>query len=305
MKRFQIIVLLGLFSLAVAQKPIVYRDNAKSPKVTIQGNKGFLIPGIGAKEPGSFELTGSVQIKRVINGEETTMLAEKASGVFYKANGNTEIDKVRMTGGMQFTQGSKKGTTIVDGDSAEYDLKDGAKEINITGQVKISFNGDTENVTMGKDGRKTISKVHSTMTSVSKSATITFKTKLDDKKKEYSEIQSAIMRGPIQFSGVQLVREATGDKTQKVTVKADQMRYTINGASKHPEVTLEGNLAFNAADEKDDGSVIEGGNSLVLELNEKNQILKMKFVAEEGKQIKSTFIKGETKVPAKGKKGGA
>ena len=305
MKRFQLLVFLGLFSLAAAQKPIVFRDSAKNPKVTIQGNKGFLIPGLGPKEPGSFELSGSVQIKRVIEKEETTMTSDKASGIFFKLNGNAEVDKVRMTGGVQFTQAGKKGTTVVDGASAEYDLKEGLKEVNVSGQVKISFAGESEKESVGKDGKKTVSKVHSTMSSTSKSATITFKSKLDENKKEYFEVQSAVMRGPIQFEGLQLVKDADIEKLQKVSAKADQMRYTVFGASKHPEVTLEGNLEFHVANGTGDGSTVEGGNSLVLELNEKGEIVKMKFVAEEGKQIKSTFLKGESKKPAKGKKGGA
>ena len=304
MKRFQLLIFLGLFSLAAAQKPIVYRDSTKNPKVVIQGNKGFLIPGIGPKEPGSFELSGSVQIKRLSEGGETLMTCDKATGTFYKLNGNTEVDKVRMTGGIRFSQGGKKETTVVDGDSAEYDLKEGFKEVNVTGQVKVSFEGESEKAVIGKNGKKGVVNTNSTMSTTSRSAMIAFKSKSDENKKEYSEVQSAIMRGPIQFNGLQLMRDANGEKLQKVSAKADQMRYTVYGASKHPEVTLEGNLEFHVADGTGDGSTVEGGNTLVLELNSKNEIVKMKFVAEEGKQIKSSFVKGESKAPKKGKKGG-
>ncbi len=309
MKRLQLIVLLSLFSLAVAQKPIIFRDNAKNPKVTIQGNQGFLIPGNGPTAPGSFELTGNVQIQRAIEGAETIMTCGKATGIFFKKNAVTEVDKVRMTEGIHFTQKGKASSVDATGSSADYDIKDSLKEITINGDVKVSFEGTSDGTTTKKDGSKTPNKTNSTMTTTSKSATITFKTVIDDKKKETSEIQTAIVHGPIHMTGVQLIRDADGEKLQKVTARADQMRYTISGDSKNPEVTLEGNLELQNVDATGEVATVEGGDRLVLELNKKNEIIKLKFIAPQGKQVKSTVYRGDTpkKVDEKSKKknGGA
>jgi hypothetical protein len=309
MKRLQLIVSLSLFSIAVAQKPIIFRDNAKNPKVTIQGNQGFLIPGNGPNAPGSFELTGNVQIQRAIKDAETLMTCGKASGIFFKKDGTTEVDKVRMTDGIHFTQKGKTSSVDGTGSSADYDIKDTLKEVTISGDVKVSFEGTAEGSTTKKDGTKTPNKTNSTMTTTSKSATITFKTVLDDKKNETSEIQTAVVRGPIHMTGVQLVRDADGEKLQKVTAKADQLRYTIRGDSKNPEVTLEGNLEFQSVDATGEGATVDGGDRLVLELNKKNEIIKLKFIAPEGKQVKSTVFRGDApkKVDEKSKKknGGA
>ena len=90
MKRFYVLVTLGLFSLAAAQKLIVYRDNLKNPHVIIQWTQGFLAPGE------NFELNGNVQFKRIeTDGKaETVMSCSKASGNLVKLKNKTEFDKV-------------------------------------------------------------------------------------------------------------------------------------------------------------------------------------------------------------------
>lgn len=296
MKRFQLVVFLGLFCLASAQKPISYRDNAKNPSVSIQGNEGYLIPGE------SFELNGNVQLRR-INADsdakvETLLTCAKATGLIVKLNKKTEFDQVRMTGGIEFTQKGKKGVTTATGTSGEYDLKEGgAREVTINGDVKIGFAGQEKN-----DATKTTkaSIVDSTMSTTSRSATITFKTKLDENKKQVSEIQSATVRGPIQFNGTKLSKDADGEKRIKVSAKADQMRYTISGENGSPEVRLEGNLEFRELG-GDDGAVVEGASLLILQLNDKNEIIKLKFKSGAGQQVTTTLLK----MDSKGKKGGA
>jgi hypothetical protein len=303
MKRFQLIVLLGLFSLSIArdplgQKPILFRDSAKSPHITIQGNKGALIPGE------SFELSGNVQIKRLEEGGtgkvETTMTCAKATGKFRKrANSSekTEVESADLEGGVQFAQSGSKGTTLASGDNATYKLNDNLREINLNGDVKVSFAGEEV-----KAGTKTAgaSKTNSTMSTSSKSATLIFKTKKDSKNRDVSEIQSALVRGPIEFSGVQIVKDTEGQKLQKVFAKADQMTYTVAGESNSPEVRLSGNLEFRQLDGGDDGAVVEGATLLILQLNEKNEIVKLKFSADAGKQVKTTVTKNN-----KSKSGGA
>lgn len=299
MKRFLPIVFLGLFSLAVAQKPIVYKDNAKEPRLIIQGNQGFFVPGE------SFELNGNVQIKRISgSGDsslETLMTCSKASGTLVKINGKMEVDNVRMTGGIKFSQTSVNNSTVATGDSAEYDLKDGLREINVKGGVEISFGGKGTTEKPKKDGKKELIQINSVMSTTSQSATLTFKIKIDDKKREVADLQSAIVRGPIQFNGTQLTKDASGERQQKVFAKADKMTYTISGESGKPEVRLEGNLEFRELDSADGGAVVEGATLLILQLNDKKEIIKIRFRSDEGKQVKTTI----TKADSNGKKGGA
>jgi hypothetical protein len=290
MKRFQLVVFIGLFSLALAQKQITFRDSVKNPHIIVQGNQGFLVPNEG------FELAGNVQIKRIEDGGtgkvETLMTCAKATGTFNKKTGKTEVDNLKMTGGIQFTQTGKKGSTSATGDSAEYDLKDGLRIININGDVKVSFEGDSEK----KTDKKTVEKIHSTMSTSSQAATLTFRSKKDANGKEISEVQSAIIRGPIQFNGTQLA----GEKLQRVSAKADKMTYTILGESKAPEVRLEGNLEFRELD-GEDGAVIEGATLLILQLNDKNEIVKLQFRSDKINPVRTTI----TKVDAGKRKGGA
>ncbi len=299
MKRFQLVVFLGLFSLALAQKPIVYKDNAKKPTMIIQGNQGFFAPGE------NFELSGNVQIRRISStgdsSVETLMTCAKASGNLVRVNDKMEVDSVRMTGGIQFVQKSENRSTTASGDSAEYDLKDGLKEVNVKGGVEISFDSQSTRETTKQDGKKESARISSIMSTISRSATLTFKSKLDDKKKEITELQSAVIRGPIQFNGTQLVKDAAGEKQQKVFAKADKMTYSISGESGKREVKLEGNLEFRQNDGVGEGSIVEGANTVVLQLNEKNEILKLRFKSESPNQVATTI----TKVNSKGKKGGA
>ncbi len=298
MKRFQLVVFLGLFSLALAQKPIVYKDNAKKPTMIIQGNQGFFAPGE------NFELSGNVQIRRISSSGdstvETLMTCAKASGNLVRVNNKMEVDSVRMTGGIQFVQKGENRSTTASGDSAEYDLKDGLREVNVNGGVEISFDSQSTREAI-KDGKKESAKISSIMSTTSRSATLTFKSKLDDKKKEITELQSAVIRGPIQFNGTQVVKDAAGEKQQKVFAKADKMTYLISGESGKREVKLEGNLEFRQNDGVGEGSVVEGANTVVLQLNEKNEILKLRFKSESPNQVVTTI----TKNISKGKKGGA
>ena len=289
MKRFQIIVLLGLFSLALAQNPIVFKDRAKNPHIVIQGNDGNL-----DYVEGLFELTGNVQIKRIDDKSnvETMMTCAKATGKILKIGTKSEIDKVRMHGGLHLTQSGKNFSTVTSGDTGEYDLKGDQREININGSVKISFEGDSAQ----KSG-----KTHSNMNATARSATIDFLTKQDTNKKDITEVQTAVIRGPIEFGGVQLVKDDTGEHTKRVIAKADEMRYTISGDEMKPEIRLIGNIEFHEVDAGDNGAVVEGGKLLVLVLNEKNEIIKLKFSAAPGEQVKSTYIKT---TPVKAKKGG-
>ncbi len=298
MKRFQLVVFLGLFSLALAQKPIVYKDNAKKPTMIIQGNQGFFAPGE------NFELSGNVQIRRISSrGDstvETLMTCAKASGNLVRVNNKMEVDSVRMTGGIQFIQKGENRSTTASGDSAEYDLKDGLREVNVNGGVEISFDSQSTREVI-KDGKKESAKISSIMSTTSRSATLTFKSKLDDKKKEITELQSAVIRGPIQFNGTQLIKDAAGEKQQKVFAKADKMTYLISGESGKREVKLEGNLEFRQNDGVGEGSIVEGANTVVLQLNEKNEILKLRFKSESPNQVVTTITKNNSK----GKKGGA
>jgi hypothetical protein len=298
MKRFQLLVFLGLFSLAAAQKPIVYKDNAKKPTMIIQGNQGFFAPGE------NFELSGNVQIRRLSSSGdssvETLMTCAKASGNLVRVNNKVEVDSVRMTGGIQFVQKGENRSTTASGDSAEYDLKDGLREVNVKGGVEISFDSQSTREAI-KDGKKESVKTSSTMNATSRSATLTFKTKIDEKKKETTELQSAEVRGPIQFNGTQLVKDATGEKQQKVFAKADKMTYSIRGESGNREVKLEGNLEFRQNNGVDEGSIVEGANTVVLQLNEKYEILKLRFKSEGSNKVETTI----TKIGSKGKKGGA
>ena len=298
MKRFQLVVFLGLFSLALAQKPIVYKDNANKPTMIIQGNQGFFAPGE------NFELSGNVQIRRISSSGdstvETLMTCAKASGNLVRVNNKMEVDSVRMTGGIQFVQKGENRSTTASGDSAEYDLKDGLREVNVNGGVEISFDSQSTREAI-KDGKKESAKISSIMSTTSRSATLTFKSKLDDKKKEITELQSAVIRGPIQFNGTQLVKDAAGEKQQKVFAKADKMTYLISGESGKREVKLEGNLEFRQNDGVGEGSIVEGANTVVLQLNEKNEILKLRFKSESPNQVVTTITKNNSK----GKKGGA
>ncbi len=298
MKRFQLVVFLGLFSLALAQKPIVYKDNAKKPTMIIQGNQGFFAPGE------NFELSGNVQIRRISSSGdstvETLMTCAKASGNLVRVNNKMEVDSVRMTGGIQFVQKGENRSTTASGDSAEYDLKDGLREVNVNGGVEISFDSQSTREAI-KDGKKESAKISSIMSTTSRSATLTFKSKMDDKKKEITELQSAVIRGPIQFNGTQLVKDAAGEKQQKVFARADKMTYLISGESGKREVRLEGNLEFRQNDGVGEGSIVEGANTVVLQLNEKNEILKLRFKSESPNQVVTTITKNNSK----GKKGGA
>ena len=294
MKRFQLVVLLGLFSLAIAQNPIVFKDRAKNPHIVIQGNDGNL-----DYAEGLFELTGNVQIKRIDekSNVETLMTSAKATGKITKSGGKTEIDKVRMLGGIHLTQSGKSFSTILNGETGEYDLKGDQREVNINGSVKISFEGDSTQKT---------SNTHSNMSATARSATVDFSTTHDANKKDVTEVQSAVIRGPIEFGGVQLVKDDTGEHIKRVIAKADEMRYTISGEEKKPEIRLMGNIEFHEVDAGDNGAMVEGGKLLVLVLNDKNEIIKLKFSAAAGTQIKSTYSKTTVK-PAAGKaqKGGA
>jgi hypothetical protein len=298
MKRFQLLVFLGLFSLAAAQKPIVYKDNAKNPRLIIQGNQGFFVPGE------SFEISGSVQIKQMSTDGtkvETLMTCTKASGNLTKVKDKVEVDQVRLTGGISFTQKGENSSTTASGDSAKYDLNGELREVTVEGDVKISFDGNSKKVLTNADGQKVQSKVSSTMTTTSRSATLVFKTTTSDKKVQIAELQSAVIRGPIQFNGSQLDSGSPGAKLQKVFAKADKMTYTNSGESKNPEVRLEGNLEFRRLDGADEGASVEGATLLILQLNDKNEITKLRFKADTGQQVKTTI----SKVDSKGKRGGA
>lgn len=297
MKRIQLVVGIGLISIAVAnspqvQKPIIYRDNAKNPRIVIQGNQGFFAPGE------SFELSGNVQIKRLSQSGsgvvETLMTCAKASGDMLKIREKMEVDKVRMTGGIKFSQTSKESSINASGDNAEYDLKGNLREVNVNGDVNINFGGTSPKETVNKAGQKVKSTVTSTMNTTSKSATLTFKTILDEKKNEIAELQIATIRGPIQFNGTQLVKEGGTEKLQKVFAKADKMTYNIAGESGR-EVRLEGNLEFREVEGTGDGAMVEGATLLILQLNDKNEITKLKFRSGAGQQVTTTVTKDSPK----------
>lgn len=285
MKRLPLIVFLGLFSLALAaQKVITYRDSAKNPHLIVQWNEGYLVPGE------DFELSGNVQIKRLdntgTNGTvETLMTCAKATGKMVKIGSKTEVDDVKMTGGVHLTQTGRISTTEASGNSMTYLMKSGDREVNLNGDVKIDFAG-AETVKGVKSNSK--------MTTTASHANLIFAVKSDGKK-EYAEVQTATINGPINFTGYKV---GDGGKTQKVAAKADKMTYTHSVDGK-PQVTLEGNLDFREL-EGDDGAVIEGANIVVLTLNDKNEIVKLKFSSGSSGQVKTTITQAEKQ----GKKGG-
>jgi hypothetical protein len=301
MKRIQLVVGLGLFSFAFAngplvQKPIVYKDNAKNPRMVIQGNEGFFVPGE------SFELSGNVQIKRLASGGnvETLMTCSKATGNLLKIKDKMDVDKVRMTGGIKFIQSGEENSVTTSGDSAQYDIKGELREVNVTGDVHVDFGSKGKKDTVSKSGKKEQANVSSTMNTTSRSATLVFKKKVIEEKKEIAELQSALIRGPITFNGTQLIKDSSGEKLQKVFAKADSMAYSIKGESGNREVRLEGNLEFRELDGNNEGAMVEGASLLVLQLNDNGEIVKLKFTSSEGEQVKTTINKNTDDVKKKG-----
>ena len=297
MKRFQLVVMIGLVAMVNAQpqtgthRQIRFQDSAKKPNIVVMGNEGFLKPGE------SFELSGNVQIRQ--GEEQTTITCAKATGNFVKVGNKTEFDNVKLTGGVKLNQvtltkdGSPSSTVGATGDRAEYDLKDAFRVVKLFDDVVVTFQSEETRAAI-----KTTKAVDITsdMKTTAKSAVLTFKQRTDPKaNKNYAEMQSAVIDGPIQFTGHQIIKEDNKIKQQKVTAKADQMRYTVSGSSGHPEVRLEGNLEFHQLGADDDGTVVEGANLLILTLDDNFNIVGLKFSSNGGNQVKSTLSKGDGK----------
>jgi hypothetical protein len=297
MKCFQLVIMLGLVAIVSAQpqsgthRQIRFQDSAKKPNIIVMGNEGSLKPGE------SFELSGNVQIRQV--EEQTTITCAKATGSFVKVGGKSEFDNVKLTGGVKLSQvtldksGNPSSTVGATGNRAEYALKDTLREVKLFEDVVVTFQSEESKVA-SKTSKA--SEITNDMKTTAKSAVLTFKKRTDSKtKKDFSEMQSALIIGPIQFSGHQIVKEDNKIKQQKVTAKADQMRYTVLGASGHPEVRLEGNLEFHELGANDDGTVVEGANLLILILDDNFNIVSLKFSSSEGSQVKTTVSKGDGK----------
>ena len=280
MKRFALFVLVGVVALAAARDRLTFRDSKKDPHVQIEGDNGFFIPDK------SFELTGKVIIQQL--KDKFTLTCDKATGELGKINGSMEFNKVHLTGSVTATQVGEKSSFAASGSKADYSLNESSRELAMSGGVNIDFSGSSE-VKPSTPGKALILR-NSAMNVKASNTVINFK-KVMKEKKEVIEVQTATVEGPIDFHGTQTDKSSGKTTNQKFSAKADKMTYAIKGESGEREVKLTGNLEIHQADDNGDGPDITGARTLVLQLDDQFNIVKVRFSSDGAGQIKTVFTK--------------
>lgn len=279
MKRLYIFALLGLVTLAIAQAPFVIRDSKTNPTIYIEGLDGTIEPD------NSFELSGKVVVKQITDG--ITMTCSKVTGKLVKVGSATEMDDVKLTGGVKVTKVSADSTVNVSGGSGNYDLKGDLRQITLNSNVSFGFVG-----TEAKKVGNATQKKDSDMTAHGSSVVTTFKkTKKAGTQKEIAEIQSATLQGPITFSGTQISKVDDKIKTSKFSAKADKMTYSASGSAGSPEIVLTGKNIEITQSGDDDGIDVSGAKVITLTLNSSNEIVRIKFSSGGGEQVKTVYTK--------------
>ena len=252
------IIGIALCALALGQAGLTYRSPRTNPNLIINGAEGFIIPNK------NFQLSGGVSIEN--KADKVTLSAKSVTGDLVKEGNQNIADHVRLKGGVVAKQAQEKGLLTLSGNEADYDLSGSENaSVKVRGDVKIVFKGTQTGV--------------ADWSSSAWSATATLKRKA---KKDENALVSASITGPLTYSGTSL-----SDKgTTKFSAKADQM--SISKLGDGYEVKLTGNLEFNQSGPGDDESgEVTGAKTAYLELNEKNEVVRIRFSSENTGKIQT------------------
>lgn len=263
MKRTISLVLISLMALAVAQEKgrLVFRDDKKNPSIILQGDRGYVDPGE------SFELSGNVSLQLV--AQNLLLTCGKAGGKIVGTSKKSDIDDVRLTGGVKVTIDNKAFFVIVTGDSVDYDLQETARLIKLKGNASFNFKSKGDPA--------------STLDAKSSNADITLS-------KNDNIVKTASMTGGITLNGVEIQKVSNGFKKVKFSVKAQSLLFTEK-SSDEKEVRLEKNIVVTRSSDEGDADVT-GAQVLVLTLNGNNEVTRSRFSSDGVGQVKTTLKKG-------------
>jgi hypothetical protein len=228
MKRTTSLVLISLMAFAVAQKkdPLVFRDDKKNPTIILQGDGGFYVPYE------SFELDGNVSLKLI--PQQLTLACNKASGKILGSKGKTEIDNVRLTGGVKITVDNKAFLVTINGGAADYDLQNTSRLIKLKGNSTFNFKSK------GEPASSLDAKSSNADISLSRTDNI---------------VLTASMTGGVTLNGVEMQKVDNGFKRVKFSVKAQSLKYAEKGADGNREVRLEKDIVVTRASDEGEAEV--------------------------------------------------
>lgn len=266
MKRIFGLAMCFLAVAIVADKRLTYVNRRKDPTVRLEADRGLVIPDE------NFILEGNVIVDNIAGN--VRMNCDSATGKFVKSNGRTELNEVRMTGNFKLVQTSPEGNkTAATAEKGTYDLVDSKLvDVSLTGSVNanlLSVNPKKSDFTV-KAQRGTA--------------------RLDRTEKERDkQLVSATFSGPLTFSGYQLEPDEKSKKVVRKDVdgKANQLTFTRNGTSGRPEIRLVGDIEFLEKTDNDETGFVTGAQVAILELNAKNEIVKIRFSSDQKGQVKT------------------
>ncbi|HLO97413.1 MAG TPA: hypothetical protein VK171_02360 [Fimbriimonas sp.] len=249
--------------LALAQGRIVFKDKRTDPSLQIEGNKGMVEPD------NRFELDGNVIIRQPKDG--TVITCANAKGDLVKVSAKdaagktistTDIDNVKLTGGIRITQQNESGSSELTGTSADYNLDGSNKKIKLTGNLKMTHNGAGQ------------SKSAFTLTGTGANAILR-------KQGKDSKLSSATLTGPIVFKGNELYKTAEGTKLREMSAKSNSMTYTLN-EDESGQMVMRGNIELQQSTPDEDGPEVTGAQTITLDLNKKGEVVRVRLSAGEG-----------------------
>lgn len=249
--------------LALAQGRIVFKDKRTDPSLQIEGNKGMVEPDL------RFELDGNVIIRQPKDGTVITCATAKGDLVkinLRDVNGKTivgtDIDNVKLSGGIRVTQQNESGSSELTGSSADYNLDGTNKKIKLYGSLKFTHKGTGQ------------AKSAFTITGSGANATLR-------KQGKDSKLSTANLSGPITFNGSELYKTPVGSRLREMSAKSNSLTYTLN-EDETAQVVMRGDIEVKQSTPEDDGPEVTGAQTVTLDLNKAGEVTRIRLSAGEG-----------------------
>lgn len=251
MKALTLLAGISITGLVLAQSGFTYRSPKVDPKLLISGKSGWV------ELDKKFEVTGGVKLES--KTDQITMTGDRMNGDLEAEDKKSVANHVRVRGNIAISKAEKDGNMKITGSELDYDLLDAtlAKAI-VRGNVKLDFLA-----TSAKAGDADLTASH---------VEAIFKRKTA---KDESAVQALLVEGPLLYKGIGISEKG---KTT-ITAKADRMSYEKkeDGA----EMKLSGNLYFDQQGPgNEDSSDVTGAQSVILTLNAKREVVRIRMSSE-------------------------
>ena len=268
MKALTLLVGSGLAGLVLAQTGFTYRSPKVDPKLVVSGRSGWV------ELDKKFEVSGNVRLDS--KTDQIVMTGERMTGDLQKEDKKSVANNIRVRGDVAISSVQNNGFLNITGNEMEYDLLDAtfAKAV-LRGNVKLDFVAISEKA---GDADLTATKIEAT-----------FKRKVG---KDESALQGLKVDGPLVYKGVSVSEKSRAN----ITAKADRMSYEKKGDG--AEMLLSGNIYFDQKSADDaDSAEVTGAQSVILSLNAKSEVVKVRMNSEKPDKIVTKIRKkGNTPV---------